>query len=991
MKFLTYIINTPVKRKSYFFVLLLSCFFISGIVPLSFSQESEARLKVGHYNPRLSGMYSSLNPSAVSERETTSDFFPDKFPLDKKHCTEDLSKRTLKSRTYISDDGQVVVESALESINYYDRNKQLQPLYPKLSSCVNGWEAQRQEFPAFLNRNGSTEISLYEKTFEFNSNCKINNQEINLADYTVGKDGMYARNVVPFIDKKILFNENMIETDYIIHQPVSTSQQNLVFSEEINLPEGYSIRRNPKPVPFAMEGVPRISEEDMDEYVVMDAAGRVQAQLKTPVYYDKKMAFMAGKYNLMFENNKTILQLIVPNAWLNDASRAFPVTIDPVVFGPYSWYPPVIGPFTYPIGWLPSCQFPNWSSDSMLVTVPANITVTNFIVWDSYYADLVNPIQPIQMIWGKMYLNDVCGTTPVYVAGGVGADSAGYAYLDSADLKSYLGCCFMPSCNTQSFYLSHHFSRMAFLGPGCNLSYVYYSPNSPWRFHCFFIGHTVETTQAQWFVFPSPVCSDSCTIKLRAITNYGVPPYTLTHPWAAGSITYGQSSSGCNSSGTDTILLTIPGCPTYCGATQTLAVPPPSIVDVCGNTVAGLTPKNITINPAPDVQATNVNVCAGTPVTIPLTSCVATATFAWTGSNLNNGTGNITDNIANGGVVTYTVTPTANGCAGGTATVTATAAPQPTASIANTGTFICGGQPVTLTGSGGPPYQWSGGSTSTNSTITVSPAATTTYTLTVGSGLCTDWDSVTIAVAAFPVPTVAGNQTICVGESTTLTATGANTYVWSGGTNSTNASIVVSPAVTTTFYVTGSTACGTANDTAIVFVNPLPVITTPNNDTTVTGGTSVQLYAAGGSSYVWSGSNSSEISCTACPNPVVTPLTTTTYTLTGTDTNGCVSTDYFTITVLPGEDELYIPNTITPNGNDRNEVFYVYGINIHDIHMQVFNRWGELIFESIDKSKGWDGTINRIPVPLGVYVYVVYCTFNDKKSVKRIGNINVIE
>ncbi len=977
------------KVASPFLVLLIG--FVFGNSFFCFSQNEEIKLKAGKFNPKLSGLYSSLHPiSSSSSKTTNQDFFPDKFPLDKKHCKEEISKRTLKSRSYVSDDGQVVIENGVENINYYDRNKQLQPLSALLSDGANGWEARRQEFPTFLNRDGSTELSLYEKTFSFNNHCKMDGHEINTSDYTVGENGMYARNVFPSIDKKILFNENMIETDYIIHHPVSTANQELVFSEEINLPQGYSIVKNPKPVAFKMDGVPMVKEEEIDEYIVVDAEHRVQAQLKTPVYYDKKMNFIAGKYNVVFENNTTILQIKVPTAWLNDASRAFPVTIDPVVFGPYSWYPPANGPYTYPIGWLPSCQFPFWSSDSMRVTVPANITITNFIVWDSYYADLLNASQPIQMIWGKMYLNDTCGTTPIYIAGGVGADSAGYAYLDSADLKQYLGCCFAPQCITQVFWLSHHFSRMAFLGPGCNLNYVYYSPLSPWKFHCFFIGHTIETTQGQWFVFPSPVCSDSCTIKLRAITNYGVPPYTLTHPWAVGNIVYGNSVGGCSSTGTDTILLTIPGCPTYCGINQTLSVPPPTIVDVCGNTVLGLTPKNITIHPAPDAQATNVTVCAGTPITIPLTSCVGTATFTWTGNNGSSGTGNITDNIASGATVVYTATPTAAGCAGAPSVVTATAVAQPTAGITSSGTFICGGQPVTITGSGGPPYQWSGGSNATTAAITVSPATTTTYYLSVGSGLCTDSDSVTIQVAAFPVPTVTGNQTICLGQSTTLAASGADTYVWTGGTNSTNASVTVSPLITTTYYVTGTTSCGSSADTAIVFVNPNPNIVIHNMDTTITGGQTVLLHVTGGNTYIWTGGNGSDLSCTTCPNPIAMPLVTTTYTVTGTDTNGCASTDYFTITVLPGEDELYIPNTITPNGNDKNDVFYAYGINIKELDMQVYNRWGELIFESTDKTKGWDGMLNGDYVPLGVYVYIIRCTFNDGKGVRRIGNLNVV-
>lgn len=753
-----------------------------------------------------------------------------------------------------------------------------------------------------------------------------------------------------------------------------------------NLPAGYTIVKNPKPVQFKKDGVPMVKEDELDEYIVVDAEKRVQSQLKTPVYYDKKFKSIAGKYEVVTENNKTILKYVVPASWLNDASRVYPVTIDPVVFGPYSWYPPQFGPYSYPTGWLPSCQAPNWSSDSMLITIPANVTVTHLITWDSYYADMVNGIL---MVWGAMYLHSPCGTTPVFVAGGVGADSSGYAYLDSFNLATWVGCCFPPSCSPQSFYLSHHFQRIAMLGPGCNLTMVGYSPASPWKFHCFFIGRTVETSQSNgWFVFPSPVCSDTCNVKLRVISNYGVPPYTLTHPWAAGSLTYGTATGGCNSHGTDTISLTIPGCPTYCGVNSTLSVPPPHITDVCGDTVAGLSPKNITIHPAPDAQASNVTVCAGMPISIAVTSCVPAATFTWTGSDASSGTGNISNtNTSVPGVITYTATPTANGCAGAPAIVTATIANQPTASLVASGNFICGGIPITITGSGGPPYQWSGGSSATTASITVTPMLTTAYYLTVGSGSCTDSASVIIQVDSMPLPTVAGNQVICEGQSTTLVATGASTYVWSGGVNSTNATVIVSPVLTTTYYVTGTTSCGSSIDTAVVTVNPIPNVYTGNTDTTITAGITLQLSSYGGNSYIWSGDG---LSCTACPDPIAQPLTTATYTLTGTDVNGCSSTDYFTVTVLPGEDILYIPNTITPDENDKNDVFYAYGINIKHLQMQVFDRWGELIFESNDKSIGWNGMQNGDYVGMGVYVYVIRCDFNDGTSVKRKGNINVI-
>jgi gliding motility-associated-like protein len=72
---------------------------------------------------------------------------------------------------------------------------------------------------------------------------------------------------------------------------------------------------------------------------------------------------------------------------------------------------------------------------------------------------------------------------------------------------------------------------------------------------------------------------------------------------------------------------------------------------------------------------------------------------------------------------------------------------------------------------------------------------------------------------------------------------------------------------------------------------------------------------------------------------------------------------------------LYLPNAFTPNGDGENDLFYVYGNGIETVHLRIFNRWGELVFETTELNSGWDGTYRGEPVNPDVFVYYLDVTF----------------
>lgn len=143
--------------------------------------------------------------------------------------------------------------------------------------------------------------------------------------------------------------------------------------------------------------------------------------------------------------------------------------------------------------------------------------------------------------------------------------------------------------------------------------------------------------------------------------------------------------------------------------------------------------------------------------------------------------------------------------------------------------------------------------------------------------------------------------------------------------------------------------------------------------------------------YSWAPTNG--LSCVDCPNPMVSPFTETTYTLYLKDSPDgrkfCTAEASFTVEVGP-HGEVLVPNMFSPNGDGINDVFYVYGNNVRDIRLTVFNRWGEKVFDADSMYKGWDGTYRNVAQSPGVYTYVVEFTFLDNQKLQKQGTVTLV-
>ncbi|CAN5338658.1 hypothetical protein BH09BAC5_BH09BAC5_06690 [soil metagenome] len=401
------------------------------------------------------------------------------------------------------------------------------------------------------------------------------------------------------------------------------------------------------------------------------------------------------------------------------------------------------------------------------------------------------------------------------------------------------------------------------------------------------IGATVSVSPTTTTTYTVTGTTGSCTgTATRTITVNPSPTVTTTTTNA--TICSGNSTNMTASGATSYNWM--PG--NLSGNTVTVTPATTTTYTVTGTGANGCTStatRTITVNPTPTVIATASasSICNGNTVTL---SASGATTYNWMPGNHNGQPWTTTP----ASTTTYTVTGTSNGCTG-TATVTVTVGAPPIVTATAASSSICLGSSTTLTGAGANTYNWMPGNLN-GITVTISPVATTTYTVTGSTGPgCSNTATVTVTVN--PLPTITTSMTpsgsMCRGDSKTITANGALTYTWMPG-NLTGNPVVVSPNATTTYTVTGTNAAGCTNTaTRTVTILSTPTVSTSTTSPVICDGNSASITATGATTYNWMPGNMSGATV------VVSPSTTTTYTVTGSYSNGCSSTATRTITVNP--------------------------------------------------------------------------------------------
>ena len=305
---------------------------------------------------------------------------------------------------------------------------------------------------------------------------------------------------------------------------------------------------------------------------------------------------------------------------------------------------------------------------------------------------------------------------------------------------------------------------------------------------------------------------------------------------------------------------------------------------------------------------------------------------------------------------------------------------------------LCEGNTVALLAEDGMSWLWSPSNTLDDPTSQVpvaSPTDTTTYFVTITNACGEGTDQVTINIIV-PEAYAGDDGTVCLGQWHPVWAEGGETYYWTPpqyAANPTDANTSVSPSesMNMVVYVTDEYGC-TATDEVFVNVLPLPDVDA-GPDRKIDWMDTAHLFGyAEGIEYWWTPDQ--WIECTDCLYPEIQPDESLYYYLHTIDENGCVGVDSAHVEVFF---PLYVPNTITADGDGLNEVFRAYGDNIQGFHMEIYNRWGEMIFESDDINQVWDGRVRdgEHYVQIDTYVWMIWFDALEGRR-QLMGHVNVI-
>ena len=358
-------------------------------------------------------------------------------------------------------------------------------------------------------------------------------------------------------------------------------------------------------------------------------------------------------------------------------------------------------------------------------------------------------------------------------------------------------------------------------------------------------------------------------------------------------------------------------------------------VTASDGTCSGTATLNIPVNPLPTVAivSTSSVVCQGGVVSMTASGGLS---YTWNPGNL---TGSVITVNPTGPTLYSVVANNTFNCTDGANQVVLTN-PSPTITIAASDNLICNGGTSTLTANGASTYTWLNTNANTNA-INVNPTSTTVYSvtgLTTGNN-CPSTQTVQVAVFDASVA-VSGQTAICSGGTSTLTASGADSYTWDNGAPI--PVITVNPLSTTVYTVTALTATGNINcsstNTIQVTVNPNPTVSVVPTRTFMCAKESNTLTASGASTYSWN---------TTATTPVIvvtsSVATTINYSVTGTDANGCTNVKLYQLKVngctAINENTTNLGLVVYPNPNNGNFSLETDA----DVELRISNELGQVV------------------------------------------------
>lgn len=297
-------------------------------------------------------------------------------------------------------------------------------------------------------------------------------------------------------------------------------------------------------------------------------------------------------------------------------------------------------------------------------------------------------------------------------------------------------------------------------------------------------------------------------------------------------------------------------------------------------------------------------------------------------------------------------------------------------------TTICNGAPLQLHVSGGVAYHWAPGNllddAMSASPVVIDLPGSTTFKVEIrDEHACSYFDSVRVTIRPEAVFSISSPLESCLNTPVRLVASGGDEYKWSPDLwvdNPTSATVLAIPDTTTTFSVLISeNACG-KSETLYTKVSVLPVPAVgarSSNNITCTKPFTLLSAEGSASNYRWT--PAVDLSDANSKNPVSSAKTTTLYTVTATDRNGCENHDSVLVKVeFSGNGFVGLPTAFSPNGDGLNDCFGAGKLPpVTELRLSVFNRYGERVFFTDRQDKCWDGTYKGIAQASGSFVYIL--------------------
>lgn len=317
--------------------------------------------------------------------------------------------------------------------------------------------------------------------------------------------------------------------------------------------------------------------------------------------------------------------------------------------------------------------------------------------------------------------------------------------------------------------------------------------------------------------------------------------------------------------------------------------------------------------------------------------------------------------------------------------------------FAGNDTTICAADSIRLNPSGdGLQFVWTPATAISNANVKnpiVFPSTTTVYKVTAIIGKCRKDDDLTVKTVPYPTSIAGPDSTICFDDTAQLNASIVGSrFVWSPTSTLSNPSILnplAFPTTTTTYtlYAYDTLGCPKPGISQITVNVRNKIIAFAGNDTSVVISQPLQLNGSGGILYQWA--PSTNLNNAAIKNPIAILSDNFTYIMRAYTPEGCEAYDTINIKVFKTLPDIFVPNAFVPGGKNRLLRPIPVGIAQFDF-FRVYNRWGQLVFQTSNPAYGWDGTIGGKTQDTGTYVWMAQGVDYTGRKVFRKGTATLI-